>query len=293
MSKVPKIIDTAQPFYSDILARSLLRINIPRYEAYQVAHGIWQQLSHQKKDQHKITERVKELLEKKYPQLIDHYEKWQTIVNKEKPLIILIGGGTGIGTSTLAMRVAWLLEINRIVSTDSVREVIRHFLPEDVMPVLHVSSYETDRLGIKEVKSEHDRLIYGFMLQSKEVLNGVEAIIKRSIREKTSIVIEGVHLIPGEMKFLEKYKKEATIIQIMLDVNQESKHLLHFASRHRENSNRKKERYLKYFKEIRMIREYLVKQAEKNHVLVVQNYDLKKAEKQILHKIYSQYAHKK
>ena len=204
----------------------------------------------------------------------------------------MIAGGTGIGTSTLAMRLAWLLEIDTIVSTDSVREVIRQFLNEDVLPILHVSSYEAGKT-IKQVKSSHDRVIYGFLAQSKEVLNGVEAIIKRAIKEKVSMVIEGVHIIPGEMDFLKKYKDKAHIIQVMLDVKQKNKHRLHFFSRGIQSVNRDKTKYLKNFKEIRLIRDYLIDQAEKNKTLLVQNYDFRKVERKILDEIYSRYTHKK
>ena len=42
-----------------------------------------------------------------------------------------------------------------------------------------------------------------------------------------------------------------------------------------------------------MIRDYLVKQSEKNKIPVIQNYNLKIAEKEILKEIYSDYTHKK
>lgn len=292
MQKLKKLADMDQPFYGDVLARSLLRIGVPKYEAYQIAHKIWQQISHKKKDTDEIVKLVEGILHKKYPNLLKHYDTWREIMKKETPLIIMIAGGTGVGTSTLAMRLAWLLEMDTVVSTDSVREVIRQFLDEKVLPILHVSSYEAGKL-IKEVKSPHDRLIYGFLSQSKDVLNGVEAIIKRAIKEKVSLVIEGVHIIPGEMEFIKKYADKAYIIQIMLDVKQKDKHRLHFFSRHLQSVNRDKTRYLKYFKEIRLIRDYLIKQAEKNNVIVIENYDLRKAEKETLGKIYSSYTHKK
>ncbi len=292
MQKFKKLAEAIQPFYGDVLARSLLRIGVPKYEAYQIAHKVWQQISHKKKNNDEIVKLVEGILRKKYPALIKHYQIWRRIMKKDTPLIIMIAGGTGIGTSTLAMRLAWLLEIDTIVSTDSVREVIRQFLNEDVLPILHVSSYETGKL-IKEVKSPHDRLIYGFLSQSKEVLNGVEAIIKRAIKEKVSMVIEGVHIIPGEMDFLKKYEGKAHIIQVMLDVKQKNKHRLHFFSRGVQSVNRDKTKYLKNFKEIRLIRDYLVNQAEKNKVLLVQNYDFRKVERRILDKIYSIYTHKK
>ncbi len=290
MPKSPKTVDASQTFYVDILARSLLRIGIPKYQAYEISHQISDQLSHQAKDPKEVARLVEVILKAKYPKLLGRYHDWRKIMNSEKPLIILIDGGTGIGTSTLAMRVGWLLEIIRIVSTDSVREVIRQFLREDVLPILHASSYQVGEL-VKEVKSEHDRLIFGFLTQSKEVLHGVEAVVRRAIKEKVNAIIEGVHLVPGEMGFLKKYQKEATIVEVMLDVKLKSKHQQHFQSRHLQNANRKKQRYMRYFKEIRLVRDFLVCQAEKNDVPVVENYDLRKAEQQILEIVYSHYFH--
>lgn len=288
----PKKIDSNPHFYADVLARSLQRIGIPKYEAYGMAHKIWEKMKYQRKDRKTIMEHVEAGLKKKYPKLLKKYQKWQELMMRPKPIVLLLAGGTGIGTSTLAMRLAWLLEINHIISTDSVREVIRQFIPKDVMPILHTSTYRTGEL-VTEVKSRHDRLIEGFVMHSKPVLNGVEAIIKRAISEQSSVIIEGIHLIPGNMDYLNKYVDDAIILMIMLDVNQEVKHRLHITRRNSENSRRKENKYLKYFKEIRLIRDFLVSLAVKNHVQVVQNYDFKKAEKEILEKIFLSYVHKK
>lgn len=290
MQKIKQLAKANEPFYGDVLARSLLRIGIPKYIAYQMTHKIWQQISNKKKDDKEIGKLTEKMLRKKYPDLIKKYKIWRKIMKKEKPIIILIGGGTGVGTSTLAMRVAWLLEMDTIISTDSVREVIRQFLNNDILPILHVSSYEAGKI-VKEVKSSHDRIIYGFISQSKEVLNGINAVVKRAIKESASMVIEGIHVVPGEMDFLQQYNKKAHIIQIMMDVKQKNKHKLHFFSRHVQSVNRNKEKYLKNFKEIRLIRDYLIKQAEKNKITVIQNYNLKTAEKDILNEVYLDYVH--
>ncbi|MCF7917606.1 2-phosphoglycerate kinase [Candidatus Gracilibacteria bacterium] len=280
------VSDLTQPYYSsDLLARSLVRTGIPRYKAYQITHNIWEEMGQDKKDEKTLKKKVLTLLKSKYPDLVSRHQQWQKIMQRTKPVIILIGGGTGIGTSTLAVRLGWLLEINQILGTDSVREVVRRFLPAEIEPLLNVSTYETGN-HVKLVKSHEDGVIYGFLSQSKKVIYGVEAIVKRAIKEETSIVIEGVHLIPGEMDFLKKYKSKATIIQVLLDVNQPETHRQHFFTRQLQNANRAKTKYLKYFKEIRLIRDFLVAQAQKNDVPIIENYSLNQAEKEVLEKIY-------
>lgn len=287
-----KPLESNLVFNSDILARSLLRIHVPRYEAYEIAHRISEKTAHQKRDFKLLEKLVVAALKKRHPELIKPYRQWEKIMKSKKPLILLIEGGTGIGTSTLAIRLGWLLEITRIVGTDSIREVIREFVSKDILPILHVSTYQAGEV-IEEVKSEHDRLLYGFVAQSKEVGSGIDAIVKRSVNEKMSTIIEGIHLVPGQMKFLEKYKHKAVIVEVMIDVKKQSTHRLHFMARNLQNANRGKTKYLEHFKEIRMIRDFLVKQAEKNNVPVIENYDMHKVENEIIDLIYSIHTHKK
>ena len=62
------------------------------------------------------------------------------------PLVILIGGATGVGKSTIATQLAHRLGIVRVVATDAaIREVMRAMLSAELMPALHVSSFQADR----------------------------------------------------------------------------------------------------------------------------------------------------
>lgn len=281
------------PYYSsDLLVRSLVRAGIPRYKAYQITHGIWEDIKGQAKTEKKLERKVIKIIKEKYPELLDRYRNWRGIMRKNKPLIILLGGSTGIGTSTMAVRLGWLLEINQILGTDSVREVIRGFLPKRIEPLLNVSTYETGEL-MEHIHSHEDALIYGFLSQSRKVIYGVEAVIKRAIKEKMNIVIEGVHLVPGIINFLSKYEHKATIIPVLLDVDQEEKHRQHFLTRQLQNANRAKKKYIDHFREIRTIRDYLFSQAKKNKIPVIENYSIHHAEKEILNVIYELFYSKK
>lgn len=287
-----KLANLSQPFYGDLLARSLLRIGVPKFEAYEIAHEIWKKISHRKNAPLKISKLVVDFLKERHSTLIPRYRAWQKIMKSPKPLILIIGGGTGIGTSTLAVRLAWLLNISHVVGTDSVREIVRRLLPQSVIPSLSVSTFEEANTS-SVIRSKRDRLIAGFLSQSRKVLFGIEALIDRAMREKKSTVIEGIHLIPGEMDFLDRYSKQAMIIPIMLDIRSQSSHRARFLSRNLQNSKRPKDRYLKYFKEIRLIRDYLVEASKKRHVPVVENYDLRDAERALLDAIFRAYHSRK
>ena len=102
----------------------------------------------------------------------------------DKPILLLVGGATGTGKSTVATESAHRLGITRVTSTDFIRQTIRAYFPPSEMPAVHASSFETG--GVE-----------GFLEQSRQVLVGVEASIHRAMTEGWSMAIEGVHLVPG------------------------------------------------------------------------------------------------
>jgi 2-phosphoglycerate kinase len=58
------------------------------------------------------------------------------------PLILLVGGATGTGKSTVAVEVAHRLGITRVTSTDTVRQTMRAVFSREFMPSIHYSSFE-------------------------------------------------------------------------------------------------------------------------------------------------------
>ena len=53
------------------------------------------------------------------------YLAWRSFQNEDdRPLILLLGGTSGVGKSSLAVEVARRLSIGRVLSTDSIRDVI-------------------------------------------------------------------------------------------------------------------------------------------------------------------------
>ena len=69
------------------------------------------------------------------------YRAWSNLRNSRLPLIVLIGGCTGTGKSTVAAELALRLDIGRTQSTDILRDVVRLFVSDSSAPELHVSTY--------------------------------------------------------------------------------------------------------------------------------------------------------
>lgn len=260
------------PFSKGILARSLTAAGMKPSKAYIVAMEIEKMLEDEdiktiSKDE--LRKRVYYyLLTKNYENIAEKYLLWRRILKKH-PIIILIGGASGVGTSTIAFELASRLGISSVIGTDSIREVMRRSISKDLVPVLYESSYTAWKsLRIPTDEFKCDKHILGFERHIEPVLIGIESLIDRSLTEGLSIIIEGTHIVPGFMK--EKYTSMPNIITIILTLSSEKMHKKRFSARAKVSS-RPMERYLKNFKIIRKINNYIVERAEENNIPVIEN----------------------
>ena len=133
------------------------------------------------------------------PALVSRYHGWREVLRLDRPLMLLIGGATGTGKSTLATEIAYRLGISRITSTDVIRQAMRAFFAPELMPELHYSSFDAAE-GLKiplPDPDDEDRALYGFIQQAGQVAVGANAVVERAVLEGLSTVIEGVHVVPG------------------------------------------------------------------------------------------------
>src|SRR5947208_989073 len=115
-----------------------------------------------------------------------NFVRWREIENLDVPLVILIGGATGVGKSTIATQLAARLGIVRVVATDAIREVMRAMLSSELMPTLHVSSFQADEALREPPTKMADALTLGFREQTAAVSVGINALIERAAAEGTS-----------------------------------------------------------------------------------------------------------
>jgi 2-phosphoglycerate kinase len=187
------------------------------------------------------------------------------------PVIVLVGGATGTGKSTVATEVAHRLGITRVTSTDVVRQTMRAFFSREFMPAIHYSSFEADEAAAPVPKDESagDPKVRGFLEQTRNVLVGVKAVIGRAIEEGYSIVVEGVHLVPGAIPAA---LEGAVVCQYLLAIEDEEEHAAHFWTRDAASEGvRPFDKYLAALPHIRRIQDYLVERAAKHGVPVVEN----------------------
>ncbi len=212
----------------------------------------------------------------------ERYRAWRQFQNHDdRPVIVLLGGTSGVGKSSLAVEVARRLSIGRVLSTDSIRDVMRVMLSDDLVPTLHVSSFEAHKRLIHEPAAHVDPVIEGFLEQARTVAVGVRAVLERAILEGTSMVLDGVVLAPGIVDPHEWSERAHVVFLVAADLDRESLHG-HLIARADGPGTRASERYVRNFQEIFRIQEHLLEGAQQLSIPIVDVQDLESAAEQVV-----------
>ena len=267
--------ETGLPFSKGLLASQIMVTGLSPYRAYQVAEEVELRLLEGRKASVSTDELadmtlvvIRELAGERYA---SNFVRWQRVEHLDVPVVILIGGATGVGKSTIATQLAARLGIVRVVATDAIREVMRAMLSPQLMPTLHVSSFQADRAMREPPIKNADALVVGFREQTAAVSVGIDALIERAATEGTSIVIEGAHVVPGFFD-AEAYGDRILAVPFIIGVDDEERHLSHFAAREDAIASRPATRYAEGFDGIRRLQGYVKSQALAHGVPVIPNH---------------------
>jgi 2-phosphoglycerate kinase len=111
-------------------------------------------------------------------------------------------------------------------------------------------------------------VLSGFLDQTRNVLVGMGAVIERALSERWSIVLEGVHLVPGLLPPIEG----ALTIHCVLQIEDREAHAAHFWIRDATSVGlRPVQRYLDALEDIRLIQSAIVERARRHEVPVIEN----------------------
>jgi 2-phosphoglycerate kinase len=273
------------PFSKGLLAQSFTATGLAPNKAWAIAQAIEDEL--RAHDETRISsERVRSIavehLERTAGEKYSlRYLKLRDVSRHDRPLIVLIGGTTGVGKSTIATEVAHRLGINRISSTDSIREVMRGIFTKDLMPAIHQSAFNAWRGLRVPVPQGANPVIVGFREQTAVVSTGINALIKRAVLEGMSMVVEGIHLVPG---YLDPRKfGTARVVQLVIGVDDEESHLSHFYIREAQtDGNRPHTRYRDNFANIRTLGGYIEDLAHEHDIPVIYSLQLDKTVSEVL-----------
>ncbi|KAG5408909.1 hypothetical protein IGI04_005228 [Brassica rapa subsp. trilocularis] len=150
------------------------------------------------------------------------------IRERKESVTVLLCGTSGCGKSTLSALLGSRLGITTVVSTDSIRHMMRSFVDEKQDPLLWASTYHAgeclDPVAVAESKAKRRRAkknygkstveddkptttttvaallshkqmaVEGFKAQSEMVIENLDRLITAWEERKESVVVEGVHL---------------------------------------------------------------------------------------------------
>jgi 2-phosphoglycerate kinase len=266
------------PFSKGLMARALIAAGLSADRAYELALAVEADLvagDRQATTMERLEEVANQTLGQEDGQAaMQRLRRYRDLYELDRPIILLVGGATGTGKSTVATDVAYRLGITRVTSTDFVRQTMRAFFSTEFMPAIHHSSFEAGR-ALAGDEEDGDSVVGGFLEQTREVLVGVRAAIDRALEEGWSMVLEGVHLVPG---MLPKEIEGALVVECVLGIDDAEAHASHFWIRDTDSEGvRPYEKYLDAFDDIRLIQAYILGRARKHGVPVIENGNIEEA----------------
>lgn len=262
-----------QPFSKGVLSQSLLAAAIEPNDAFDISREIERTL---------LTRGVREIDRRDLrglayetcsqmisPSAAERYLVWRHYEDPDRPVILLLGGAAGVGKTSLALEVAHRLGIARVLSSDSVRQIMRLMLSPELSPAIHGSSYDA-YAGFPADALGDDPVIEGFRAQAATVSVGVRASIDRAISENASTVIDGVAVVPG-MIDLEPFEELADVVFLVVATLDPEAYATRFERRAAGQRQRAAHRYVENLGAILRIQDHFLESAERHGVPIVDN----------------------
>jgi len=274
--------DDGLPYSKGLMARALIAAGVPADRSYHLAQRIELDLAERgipALEVERLEPLAREVLgEEEAERAIGRLRRLADLQSLDVPIVLLIGGSTGTGKSTVAAEVAHRLGITRVASTDFIRQTMRAFFSPEFMPTIHYSSFQAGEALDDEVTG--DPTIVGFVDQCRHVCVGVEAALRRALTEGWSMVLEGVHLVPG---LLPEELEGALIVHVVVEIADEEVHRLHFHVRDAATGGlRAMDKYLDRLDAIRRVQTYIVGRARREHVPVIENTNVERTIDQVI-----------
>lgn len=242
------------PYSKGLMAQAISATGLSPSRAFELARMIEARLDSPELDVASLHALAEEVLGAEEGEAtVRRYRNWRRLDRLERPLVVLLGGTTGVGKSTIASMLAARLGVNRVIATDVIRQVLRAFFTHEAMPTVHYSAFEAG--GIP-----------GYRDQAERVGTGIAAIVDRAVNEAKPVVVEGVHVLPGGVH--PRLRDQCVLVEALVVVDDPDLHRGHFSHR---PGTRPAERYLASFEDIRRLQDHLWERARSEGVRVIDN----------------------
>ncbi|GAM23845.1 hypothetical protein SAMD00019534_070200 [Acytostelium subglobosum LB1] len=183
------------------------------------------------------------------------------VQEKKHSFTILLGGTSGCGKSTLTALLASRIGFAAVISTDNIRQILRKFISRAESPILWASTYHAGEIISDPSLSHKEKILQGYEAQNEMIFNKLDVLIEHYEKRNESLIVEGVHL--DTRIILRLVKKHPSCIPFLMYISNEAKHKERFAIRSKYMTlDPHQNKYTKYFKNIRIINDYLCQGAD-------------------------------
>ena len=198
--------------------------------------------------------------------ILTQYEDLRRISANTPPVILILEGASSTGKSMIALEMIYNLGVTRILSTDTIRQVLRSIKDESEYPELFCHTYQAHvyrQAGMEKL----DPILRGFLAQLEHIDPFVKSGVQKFVNEGTDALVEGVHIIPGNLQRL-----SVGIIEVLIDPDTIT-HEEMFVSKYRSGKlrtvSKDEEIRTREFQAAKMIQEYMVEQAKAKNIHII------------------------
>jgi 2-phosphoglycerate kinase len=219
-----------------------------------------------------LLQAIREMIDQESQDIVERYDILTTydqlrgIHDDIPPLIVVLEGASATGKSMLALDIISALSTTRIISTDSIRQIIRAIYSQEEYPELYCHTYQAHKYK-QSGSTELQPIIRGFLAQLDLLSPHIENLTKRILSEGAIGIIEGVHILPGTLQ-----KLDAGVLELLINPSEEI-HRAMFVSKKSggklksvsDDSNVRMEE----FQSTRMIQEYMIGHAKEHEISII------------------------
>lgn len=199
--------------------------------------------------------------------ILTRYERTHREDSETPPFVLAIEGSSATGKSMIGIEMIAALTATRVVSTDSVRQLLRATLRRQEYPELYCHTYQAYKFKQMGPKEETE-VVRGFLAQCDLITPHIIHAVRRIIEEGTNSVVEGVHLVPGTLQVLGE-----SVLEILIDPDLAT-HESMFKAKHctsglktvTDNEEIREEE----FRKAREIQKYMLKAARNASIMVIE-----------------------
>lgn len=256
--------DVTTPFSSGALARTLRLLGMPAEPAEAASQAVGGALGDTVDVEGLVGTAVRVLAERGDGETARRLKVRWWIRQRRTPFVVVVGGASGTGKSTVSQAAARALGIDTVLSTDMVRAVLRVTLHPELIPALSESSFSAQRMFRSNL--EGNSLLLAFEQQASIVGAASLGLIRRMLKEGQQVVLNGVHVVPG----LVSIPAEWSVFGYILTIGDPAEHERRFRQRF-DLFQRDADHALSRMAAIRELDDYIVSHSRRAGVRIIES----------------------